>query len=291
MKIKFEDLINKFIEHITVEKNLSLNTSISYRNDVLKFIKYINSKKVNFMKINEEIYTDFLLYLKKNGYSASSICRIVSSIRNFYKFMVAKGYIKKTEFEIETPKIEKKLPEFLTEEEVEKILSLSNITRQHLRNLAILELFYSSGLRISELCNLKIEDFNFEKGFIKVKGKGGRERLALVNNIAIGLIKRYLSENKKRKCEYVFVNNRGERISRQSIWKIVKKYAKYAGLEKNVTPHTFRHSFATHLLSAGMDLRFVQELLGHKSIATTEIYTHLNKRKIKEIYKKLHPRA
>jgi len=289
--MNFEKMIEMFINHILIEKNLSLNTANAYKNDLNKFKIFIEQKNVDINKLDYEIFTSFIIFLKKKNYSSTSIVRIISGVRNFYKFLVARGYIKNPEVNIESPKIEKKLPEVLTEEEIEKLLNVNKVSRKHLRNLAILELFYSSGLRISELCNLKINDLNLENGFIRVKGKGNRERIALLNKFSVEMLRKYLSERKTGIDEYLFLNNRNKKISRQSVWKVVKKYAKYAGIGKDVKPHTLRHTFATHLLERGMDLRVVQELLGHKSIATTEIYTHLNRKKIKEIYKKYHPRS
>mgnify|MGYP000128212319 CR=1 FL=1 len=288
--MNIEQLIDKFIDHILIEKNLSLNTAKAYRNDLSKFKKFIEEKNTNLNKFDSNDVTSFIIFLKRKNYSSTSITRILSGIRNFYKFLIGKGYIKNSFINIESPKIEKKLPEVLTLEEIEKILNLNKISRNHLRNMAILELFYSSGIRVSELCNLKMDDLDLENRFIKVKGKGNRERFCLLNKKAVELIKEYLKE-RKNKSEYLFLNNRGNKISRQSIWKIVKKYSKISGIEKNVRPHTFRHTFATHLLSEGLDLRIVQELLGHKSISTTEIYTHIDRKRIKEIYKKFHPRA
>jgi len=289
--MNFEKMIEMFINHILIEKNLSLNTANAYKNDLNKFKIFIEQKNVDINKLDYEIFTSFIIFLKKKNYSSTSIVRIISGVRNFYKFLVARGYIKNPEVNIESPKIEKRLPEVLTEEEIEKLLNVNKISRKHLRNLAILELFYSSGLRISELCNLKINDLNLENGFIRVKGKGNRERIALLNKFSVEMLRKYLSERKTGIDEYLFLNNRNKKISRQSVWKVVKKYAKHAGIGKDVKPHTLRHTFATHLLERGMDLRVVQELLGHKSIATTEIYTHLNRKKIKEIYKKYHPRS
>ncbi|MCM8806394.1 MAG: site-specific tyrosine recombinase XerD [Candidatus Omnitrophica bacterium] len=285
------NLIEKFLEHIKVEKNLSLNTICAYRNDLLKFKDFIENKNLDLNRLEQEDITSFILFLKKKNYSSTSIVRILSGVRNFLKFLLAKGYIENKEISIETPKIEKKLPEVLSKEEIDRILNIDKISRNHIRNLAILELFYGSGVRVSELCNLKINEINFEEGFVKIKGKGQRERIAILNQKTMELLKEYLKSRKNYVCEYLFLNNQGKKLSRQSVWKIVKKYAKFSGIEKNITPHTFRHTFATHLLSEGLDLRIVQELLGHKSIATTEIYTHLERKKVKEIYKKFHPRA
>ncbi len=288
--MKIEELIDRFINHILIEKNLSTNTASAYKNDILKFKEFIEEKGIDLNKLSSEDITSFIFFLKRKNYSSTSIVRILSGIRNFYKFIAGHGYIENLQINIESPKVERKLPDFLTYQEIEKILNLNEISRKHIRNLAILELFYSSGLRVSEVCDLKVNDLNLENGFIKVKGKGNRERIALLNKKTIELLKKYLSE-RKGNSDYLFLNNQGKRISRQSIWKIVKKYAKYAGINKNVKPHTLRHTFATHLLNEGLDLRVVQELLGHKSISTTEIYTHLDRKKLKELYKKFHPRS
>ncbi|MGC8976513.1 MAG: site-specific tyrosine recombinase XerD [Candidatus Ratteibacteria bacterium] len=288
--MKIEELIDRFINHILIEKNLSTNTASAYKNDILKFKEFIEEKGIDLNKLSSEDITSFIFFLKRKNYSSTSIVRILSGIRNFYKFIAGHGYIENLQINIESPKVERKLPDFLTYQEIEKILNLNEISRKHIRNLAILELFYSSGLRVSEVCDLKVNDLNLENGFIKVKGKGNRERIALLNKKTIELLKKYLSE-RKGNSDYLFLNNQGKRISRQSLWKIVKKYAKYAGINKNVKPHTLRHTFATHLLNEGLDLRVVQELLGHKSISTTEIYTHLDRKKLKELYKKFHPRS
>jgi integrase/recombinase XerD len=288
--MNIDELIDKFIDHILIEKNLSLNTCKAYKNDLLKFKNFVELKNINLNRFDDNDVTSFIIFLKGKNYSSTSIIRILSGIRNFYKFLIGRGYVKNPFINIESPKIEKRLPDVLNFDEIERILNLKKISRNHLRNMAILELFYSSGIRVSELCNLKIGDLNLDNGFIKVKGKGNRERIALLNKMAVELIREYLKE-RKGNDEYLFLNNRGKRISRQGVWKIVKKYSKFSGIEKNVKPHTFRHTFATHLLSEGLDLRIVQELLGHKSISTTEIYTHIDRKRIKEIYKKFHPRA
>lgn len=291
MNKDIDELLEKFIDYILVEKNLSENTVGAYKNDLLKFKEFLEKKKLKLNSIENQDITEFIIFLKKKNLSSLSIVRILSSLRNFYKFLIGKGIIKNLKLTIESPKVEKKLPEVLSKEEIEKILSVENLSKNSIRDLAILELFYGSGLRVSEVCNLKISDLNLDEGFVKIRGKGNRERIAILNERTIELIRKYLSLRKPSTEDYLFLNSRRKRISRQSIWKIVKKYTKYAGIGKNVKPHTLRHSFATHLLSEGLDLRIVQELLGHKSISTTEIYTHLNKKQIKEIYKRFHPRA
>jgi len=297
MNEKYLKILDSFIEYIQIEKNLSKNTINSYRKDIEKFIKFISEKNFFLEKINFEKLTEFIIYLKKKNLSSSSIIRILSSLRNFYKFLVGEKYVKDgSAFNIESPKLERALPEILSSEEIERIFNVKKNSKNFLRDRAILELIYGAGLRVSEATEIKLQDINFDKGYIKIKGKGDRERIGILGEKQIVALKEYISsyreKNKKGiKTDYFFINNRGEKISRQSIWKIVKKYAKEAGISKNVKVHTLRHSFATHLLEAGLDLRVVQELLGHKSLSTTEIYTQISKKHIKKIYKQYHPRA
>jgi len=292
--ILISKLKDEFFSYLLVEKNLSENTISAYRNDIKKFIRFLKEKKYRIKKIDFLKFTEFLLNLKKQNLSVSSIIRIITSIRNFYKFLYARGYVDSYLF-IETPKSDRNLPEVLSSSEIEKLLSVKNNSKTYKRDIAILELIYGSGLRVSELVNLKIDDINFNQKFMRIKGKGNRERIAFLNNIALKKINEYLPERAKNKkasqSPFLFLNKSGNKLSRQFIWKIVKKYVSLAGLDKNVKPHTLRHSFATHLLESGLDLRIVQELLGHKNLSTTEIYTHIDRKQIKKIYKKYHPRA
>jgi len=292
--ILISKLKDEFFSYLLVEKNLSENTISAYRNDIKKFIRFLKEKKYRIKKIDFLKFTEFLLNLKKQNLSVSSIIRIITSIRNFYKFLYARGYVNSYLF-IETPKSDRNLPEVLSSSEIEKLLSVKNNSKTYKRDIAILELIYGSGLRVSELVNLKIDDINFNQKFMRIKGKGNRERIAFLNNIALKKINEYLPERAKNKkasqSPFLFLNKSGNKLSRQFIWKIVKKYVSLAGLDKNVKPHTLRHSFATHLLESGLDLRIVQELLGHKNLSTTEIYTHIDRKQIKKIYKKYHPRA
>lgn len=287
-------LKDEFFSYLLVEKNLSQNTISAYKNDIKKFTRFLREKKYRLKEIDFSKFTEFLLNLKKQNLSVSSIIRIISSIRNFYKFLYARGYVSSYLF-IETPKSDRNLPEVLSFTEIEKLLSVKNNSKTYKRDIAILELIYGSGLRVSELVNLKIDDINFKQKFMRIKGKGNRERIAFLNEVALKRINEYLPERAKNKkssqSPFLFLNKSGNKLSRQFIWKIVKKYVSLAGLDKNVKPHTLRHSFATHLLESGLDLRIVQELLGHKNLSTTEIYTHIDRKQIKKIYKKYHPRA
>jgi len=255
---------------------------------------FLSANNYKLTGLSSEKITNFILFLKKKELSSSTIVRILSSVRNFYRFTAGQGIIKGTSLPIlESPRIHRNLPEVLSKEEVISILNNVLTGKNSLRDLAVIEIIYGAGLRVSEASGIKIEDINLEQNSIKIRGKGNRERLVFFNKNSLYAVKNYLAERAKNKkgitSPYLFLNSRGDKISRQSIWKMVKKIS--ALTEKNVSPHTFRHSFATHLLEGGLDLRIVQELLGHKSLATTEIYTHINKKQIQGIYRKYHPRS
>ena len=295
-KINNYILLDYFIDYIRVERNLSENTISAYTNDIKKFLEFLKKKKYEISKIDFEKLTEYIISLKKKNLSPSSIVRILSSLRNFYKFLTAEEFLKnKQQIIIEAPKIERSLPEVLTVEEINKLIEIKDISRKNIRNKTIIELIYGAGLRVSEIVGIKTDKLNLKEQFIKITGKGEKERIAFLGKKAMESLDIYLEwrvlNQKIKNSPYLFTNNSGTRISRQSVWKIVKKYAVLANISKNVKPHTLRHSFATHLLESGLDLRIVQELLGHKSLATTEIYTHINKNHIKKIYEKYHPRA
>lgn len=290
----YKEMMAYFLKHIEVERNLSKNTVAAYMSDLEKFGEFLSLNNYTLEDINSEGITKCILFLKKRGLSSSSVVRTFSAVRGFYKFLAGQGMIKRNLMpEIESHKVERVLPEVLSKEEISTLIkNLSE--KDKVRNVAIIELIYGAGLRVSELTDIKLEDINFEKGYIKIKGKGSRERLVFLNKNALSAIDHYLRERADTKTGssvWLFPNRGSKKISRQSIWKIVKKVSVYLPVEKRVSPHTFRHSFATHLLEGGLDLRIVQELLGHKSLATTEIYTHLNRKHIHSVYKKFHPRA
>ncbi|MCM8761832.1 MAG: tyrosine recombinase [Candidatus Omnitrophica bacterium] len=290
----YNEILEYFLKHIEIERNLSKNTVVSYRTDLEKFGEFLHLNKYKLQEIDSEKITGYILFLKKRGLSSSSIIRALSAVRNLYRFMAVQGIVKGSDVpDVESPKIERLLPDVLSREEIDALIK--NISgRDKLRNLAIIELIYGAGLRVSEVTGIKLEDINFEKEYVKIKGKGNRERLVFINRHTISAIKNYLearTEDKIAKSIWLFPNRSGRRISRQSIWKLIKKISVYLPSEKRITPHTFRHSFATHLLEGGLDLRVVQQLLGHKTLATTEIYTHTNRKHIQALYKKFHPRA
>ena len=292
--------LKEYLSVLSLEKNLSGNTVSSYKNDISSFINFISIKKIDDpSKITYQDLIDFFKELNEIGLSKTSAARYYSSLKGFFKYLFQNNYIQTNPIEkVETPKLSKNLPHVLTFNEVEKILKQPNIKEKlGLRDKAILELFYACGVRISELINIKISDLFFTEEIIRVLGKGSKERLIPIGESAIYWITNYLKNSrslliKKLKSEnYVFLNSRGSKLSRMGVWKIVDRYVREAGINKEVHPHTFRHSFATHLLEGGADLRAVQEMLGHSDISTTQIYTHIDREYIKQVHKEYHPRG
>ncbi len=298
--------IDIFIFYLKNEKNYSNNTIISYKNDLTHFFNFVKNykllKKTNIKYINHEIMRKYIVYLKENKYSRRSISRKVSSARSFFKFIHKEGIINvNPTLNLITPKINKKLPYFLYSQEVNKLIEAPpNKTLFGIRDRAILEVLYGTGIRVGELINLNIRDIDFNEKIIRVFGKGSKERILPLGNPSIRAIQEYL-ENKNlfNKNKFIkmndkdalFLNRFGGRLTARSIRRIITKYMKMTGLNKKLSPHVLRHSFATHLLAGGADLRSVQELLGHKSLSTTQIYTHITKERLKTIYKKSHPRS
>lgn len=287
-----------FTDYLKVEKGLSQNSILSYNQDLKKYLGYLEKIGIKEpSKVTSKDVSNFLFDMRKE-ISVSSISRILSTIKSFHKFLVREKIISSNPVEfIETPKLEKKIPSFFNFDEVGRILKEPNLKEYHgIRDRAMLELMYATGLRVSEVSFLKISDINLDLGFIKCKGKGSKERLVPLGKVAQGFLQKYLDEarNKllgKKISQYLFLAQGGRRLSRQSIWKMLKKTVRLAGIRKRASPHTLRHSFATHLLERGADLRSVQEMLGHSNITTTQIYTHINQTRLKEIHGKFHPRA
>jgi len=301
-KVNFENLsieknIKNFIDYVRFERQLASNTIVSYKRDLNKYKLFLSLKKVdNYLDVSYDQILSFLEYLNEN-YCGSSISRILSSSRNFYKFLVREKIVKKNPFiQIKNPKKPKKILEVLSENEVNRFLNgIPYSTKLEIRDRAMFELLYSSGLRVSEIVNLKISNIDFDEGLIRFIGKGKKERITPVGETSKLFLKKYLNIarfkiEKEIKSDYVFLNKNGKKLTRQGFWKILKKYNKKINLGKNLYPHIFRHSFATHMIERGADLRVVQELLGHSDISTTEIYTNLNRKYIKDIYFKYHPR-
>jgi len=293
-----EVYIEAFTDYLKVEKGLASNSIYSYEEDLKKYADYLKENGIGDPKeITRKNITDFLFILRKN-ISVRSIARILSTIKNFHRFLLREKITLTDPSDlIETPKIDKKIPQFLTFAEVAKILKAPNLKKsQGIRDRAILEIMYASGVRVSELVKLKIGDVNLDVGFMKCKGKGSKERIVPLGKVAGQFLQKYLKEARtkllgKKICVYLFLAQGGRNLSRQSVWKMIKKMVRKAGVKRQVSPHTLRHSFATHLLERGADLRSVQEMLGHASITTTQIYTHVNQMRLKKIHSEFHPRA
>jgi len=292
--------LKEYLAYLKLEKNLSGNTVSSYRNDISSFIRFLKEHKIDDpSQIESRIIIHFFTNLEKIGLTSSSAARYFSSLKGFLNYLFANNYIKNNPIEkVSPPKLAKTLPGVLSFEEIDRILSLPNTSEiLGIRDKTILEVFYACGLRISELISLKLSDLFLNEEMIRVFGKGSKERIVPIGSSAINWINVYLTKSrpflqKKMKSEnYLFLNSRGSKLSRMGVWKIVSRYIKESGIEKDAHPHTFRHSFATHLIEGGADLRSVQEMLGHADISTTQIYTHIDREFIKQVHKQFHPRG
>lgn len=292
-------LLDTFYNYMLIERGLSKNTIDSYGRDITNFTNFIYntiSKSITEC-INKDLLL-FLSHLKETGYSSKSIARNVSSIKSFYRFLHNENVIKQNPFvEIKTPRTEKRLPDFLNEDEVDLILNTPDVNDiSGLRDKALFEVLYATGLRVSELISLTVNNVNLEAGFLIVMGKGSKERIVPIGDEANTWVRKYIDDSrpnflKNTISDFLFLNRYGKPLSRQGFWKIIKKYCLIAGIVKKVSPHTFRHSFASHLLGGGADLRSVQTMLGHSDISTTQIYTHIDKEGLKKIHRKYHPRS
>ncbi|MBU1113373.1 MAG: site-specific tyrosine recombinase XerD [Candidatus Omnitrophica bacterium] len=290
--------LEAFTDYLRVEKGLSVNSLSAYGQDLRKYRQALKKLGIEDpKKITRKTITDFLFSLRK-GMSVRSISRFLSTIKSFHKFLLREKIVSEDPSDlIELPKVDKKIPDFLSIDEVGKILKSPNLKKnQGQRDRAIIELMYATGLRVSELVGLKQSDLNLDVGFIKCKGKGSKERIVPLGKIAQHFLEKYILVARpklsgKRSSSYIFLAQGGRSLSRQSVWKMIKYQVRQSGIKKRVSPHTLRHSFATHLLERGADLRSVQEMLGHASISTTQIYTHVNQTRLKKIHHQFHPRA
>ncbi|MBE3582088.1 MAG: site-specific tyrosine recombinase XerD [Thermoanaerobacteraceae bacterium] len=294
-----QQLLDDFLYYLAVERGLAENTLASYHSDLEQYLNYLAEAKVTSLEdAGRGLIVAYLVRLQQQGRSPATICRHLAALRSFYQFLVREGVLASDPTAtMESPRQARKLPRVLTVEEVELLLNQPRTkTPAGLRDKAMLELLYASGLRVSELVSLNVDQVNLQEAYVRCVGKGARERVVPIGPVACFYLKAYLEHGrgrllKGRKETALFINQQGKRLSRQGCWKIIKAYARAAGLPRNITPHTLRHSFATHLLENGADLRSVQELLGHADISTTQIYTHLTQKKIREIYNHTHPRA
>lgn len=291
--------INDFINYIVIEKKLSINTMKSYQTDLFKYASYLNKTRnvTSSKNIKKSNIISYIEYLSKRKLSPKTIARNITSIKNFHQYLLTEKRASNNPSEyIESPKIGRSLPKSLTVEEVNLLLNFEPKNAFQYRNKAMLELLYATGMRVSELVNLKIYDVNLNMGLVKCMGKGSKERLIPIGDFAIESLLIYYNEYrpsllKKKTTDYLFLNNHGNKITRQGFFIMLKKLAKEQGIKKDFSPHTLRHSFATHLVEHGADLRSIQELLGHSDIATTEIYTHIGNNLIRKNYEKYHPRS
>jgi len=292
-------LLDQFLNHLSIEVGLSANTIESYKRDLERYIKFLQETKIDPVdKITEEHITNFIVQLSSERLAANSIARKLSSIRRFHKFLVTEGYSDSNPAgALESPRLWRKLPTVLDVKEMEKLLDKpTEDDPLGLRDKAILEFLYATGVRISELIHVKRKDLLSEVELVRVIGKGQKERIIPIGKKALKWVEKYLQEARPKLAkEYsedvLFLNRRGRPFSRMGLWKILRKYVMQAGIKKKVSPHTIRHSFATHLLEGGADLRAVQEMLGHADISTTQIYTHLDREYLKQEHRDYHPRS
>ena len=297
--MELDKSIKNFKSYLKIERSLSINSVDAYIRDIFKFSEYIKTNNISVLKTNLEDIRGFIKEINKIGISARSQARFISSIKSFYKFLLIEGYISNSPAELlASPKIGVKIPTVLSIDEVNKLIKSIDLSSKHgERNRAIIETIYACGLRVTELINLKISNIFFKDNFLKIIGKGNKERLCPIANKTLSYLKIYIDEIrnhsiiKEKDSDIVFLNNRGSKLSRVMIFLLLKKYAEIAGIKKNISPHTLRHSFATHLIDGGADLRAIQEMLGHQSITTTEIYTHLDKEYLRSNIISYHPRS
>ena len=289
--------IDNFLNYIRFEKGLADNTIDSYSRDLISFCEYLDKKKINNVEdLNQSIIENYIVCLSKDNYKLTTIHRKTACIRGFIKYLVLERVIEKNIAKnIKTQKPPRRLPKACDIFEVEKLLNAPKDNELGIRDRAMLEVLYACGLRVSELINIGINDIDMQNKIIRVFGKGSKERFIPIGDVAIYYVKEYLIKERnvlnKAKSQFLFLTRYGKPMSRMMFWKIIRKYALEAGIKTEITPHTLRHSFATHLLERGADLRALQEMLGHSSIATTEVYTHISNDELKMIFKTSHPRA
>jgi integrase/recombinase XerD len=293
---KYVDL---FLDYLSVERGLSLNTLVSYRRDLNTYLKFLDAiAKKTVSATSREDIRDFMMHEKDKGLSVNSIARNLAALRTFYRFLAREKLIKAdVSSYIDSPKLWKKIPDILSFDEVERLIESTDLNKpQGIRDRAILELMYATGMRVSEVSYIKVSDVNADVGFVRCLGKGKKERIIPLGKKAITAIGRYLEKVRPAQLKglssaELFLNRSGKKISRISLWKLIKGYARKARIKKEMRPHILRHTFATHLLERGADLRSVQEMLGHANISTTQIYTHVTQDRLKSIHKQFHPRG
>lgn len=299
MQRQIDGLIDEFLDHLKAEKGLASNTLEAYSRDLRKFSQLLLARQVERpTQITQTDVIEYMVSLQESGLSTRSVARHLVSVRVLLRFMMKEGHLENDpSANVESPKLWRKLPDVMSHDEVDKLLAQpAQDTVKGLRDAAMLELLYATGLRISELVGLRMEEFNLDLGFVRTQGKGKKERLVPTGRMAQAIMRRYFADSrpqllKGKTSEYCFLSREGEPMTRQAFWKTIKKYAELAGIRKTISPHKLRHSFATHLIERGADLRAVQEMLGHSDIATTQIYTHVLGERLREVHDKYHPRS
>jgi len=292
-----KDVLRLFLDYLSVEKGLSANTLLSYSRDLRKFFLFLDMQKTDWARADESVLTLFIHRQSQAGLQARSQARLISALRSFYRFLLLDGLVPRDPTaDLTSPKTWLSLPKFLTVDEAARLVLQPDERDLHgLRDRAMLEVLYATGMRVSELVQLRPNDVNLDAGHVILRGKGGKERVVPLGRAAAALTRRYLEEARpqlqKKPAEALFLTQLGQRFTRQGIWKMLRQYARKAGLEAKISPHILRHSFATHLLERGADLRSVQLMLGHSQITTTQIYTHVSRERLRQVYEKYHPRA
>jgi integrase/recombinase XerD len=293
-----QGVIHQFLSYLRVEKGVSMNTHDAYRRDVEKFQEFAAKKRLTLEQASRETIVEFLRTLYERKLDSRSVARHLVTLRQFFRFAMIEGYVKEDPTEtVESPRFRMGLPMFLSVEEVDRLLAAPDAsTMIGLRDKAMIEVMYSAGLRVSELCGLRPSDIHFDAGYLRCMGKGSKERLVPIGRSAMEVVQLYLRESRPKLLrenspELLFLNRKGGACSRYGFWKTVSDSGRKAGLRKKLKPHMLRHSFATHLLDRGADLRAVQMMLGHTDIATTQIYTHVVEERLKQVYRAHHPRA
>ncbi len=294
------EAIETFLRHLELEKGYSGNTLAAYRNDLEQFVQAMEEEGFSsWQQITQDVLVDYIMSLREREYASSTVARKIAALKSFFHFLASEEMISDDPtLNLDSPKVKKRLPVTLSYDEVERLLDApKGSSPKAIRDKALLELLYATGMRVTELVSLNLEDINLATPTVRVtQGKGGKQRIIPIHDRAAEALREYLAKARrlllKSPDEHaLFLNNRGERLTRQGLWLIIKQYVREAGIKTPVTPHTLRHSFATHLLNGKADLRHVQELLGHANISTTQIYTHISSERLREIYDESHPRA
>ncbi|NDV27957.1 site-specific tyrosine recombinase XerD [Desulfovibrio sp. JC010] len=288
--------VDRYLEYLLIERGLSENSLNGYLSDLESFQNFLEERSAKIDDTTSQTLLLYLTYLRSKALKSTSLARHLSSLRGFFAFCTSRGFIKEDPATLlENPKLPRKIPEFLSPEEIGRILALPKLTEKlGFRDRAMLELLYAAGMRVSELINLNIEDFDPQTGVLIIFGKGSKERLVPIHYVAQNFLNQYIKDWRPAfnpKVKNIFLNRSGKGLTRQGVWKLIKKFALEAGIKRSISPHTFRHSFATHLLDGGADLRTVQLLLGHSDINATEIYTHIQAGRLVQLHKRFHPRS